>query len=87
VKGVKPLVFGPSTLLRIKLIKPFLSTFIKSYTNRQRYRPGVKGNSASNVFKSAVLENGLTVKVPLFIDKGESIRIDTRTWEYIERAK
>ncbi len=49
--------------------------------------PGVKGNSASNVFKSATLENGLTVKVPLFIDKGEKITIDTRTWEYIERAK
>ena len=49
--------------------------------------PGVKGNSATNVFKPAVLDNGLTVKVPLFIKTGEKVRIDTRTGEYIERAK
>lgn len=49
--------------------------------------PGVKGNSASNIFKSAVLENGLNVKVPLFIMVGEKIRVDTRSGEYIERAK
>ena len=49
--------------------------------------PGVKGNSASNIFKSAVLENGLSVKVPLFIKVGEKVRVDTRSGEYIERAK
>lgn len=48
--------------------------------------PGVKGNSASNVYKSAKLENGLQVKVPLFIKVGEKVRVDTRTSEYIERA-
>ncbi|HYK08496.1 MAG TPA: elongation factor P [Candidatus Eisenbacteria bacterium] len=48
--------------------------------------PGVKGNSASNVFKEAVLENGLSVKVPLFINVGDSIRVDTRTGAYTERA-
>jgi elongation factor P len=48
--------------------------------------PGVRGNSTSNVFKDAVLENGLTVKVPLFIDVGDKIRVDTRTGEYTERA-
>jgi elongation factor P len=49
--------------------------------------PGVKGNSATNIFKSGRLENGLTVKIPLFINTGEKIRVDTRTGEYIERAK
>ncbi len=49
--------------------------------------PGAKGNSATNVFKSATIENGLTVKVPLFVNKGELVRIDTRTKEYVERAK
>lgn len=48
--------------------------------------PGVKGNSASNIYKSAVLENGLQVKVPLFINRGEKIVVDTRTGEYIQRA-
>ena len=49
--------------------------------------PGVKGNSASNFYKPATLSNGLSIKVPLFINVGESIRVDTRTGEYIERAK
>ncbi|MEK7182598.1 MAG: elongation factor P, partial [Patescibacteria group bacterium] len=49
--------------------------------------PGVKGNSATNIWKPALLENGLQVKVPLFIAVGDSVRVDTRTGEYIERAK
>lgn len=49
--------------------------------------PGVKGNSATNMYKSAVLENGLTVKVPLFINQGDLIIVDTRNGEYVERAK
>lgn len=49
--------------------------------------PGVKGNSASNFLKSAKLENGLDVKVPLFIKIGEKIRVDTRSGDYIERSK
>jgi elongation factor P len=48
---------------------------------------GVRGNSATNVFKDAVLENGIKTKVPLFIDIGESIRIDTRTGAYTEKAQ
>lgn len=48
--------------------------------------PGVKGNSASNVFKDAVLENGVKTKVPLFIHIGDSVRVDTRTGAYTERA-
>lgn len=49
--------------------------------------PGVKGNSATNIYKPAVLENGLQLKVPLFINPGDRVRVDTRTGEYIERAK
>lgn len=48
--------------------------------------PGVRGNSATNVFKEAVLENNLTVKVPLFIKNGDKVRVDTRTGTYTERA-
>jgi elongation factor P len=49
--------------------------------------PGVKGNSASNVFKDATLENGIKVKVPLFINIGDKVRVDTRTSAYTERAQ
>jgi len=49
--------------------------------------PGVKGNSATNIFKPATLQNGLIIKVPLFVKSGERIMVDTRTGEYIERVK
>jgi len=49
--------------------------------------PGVRGDTASNVYKSAILENGLSVKVPLFIKKGDKVRVDTRSGEYVERTK
>ncbi len=48
--------------------------------------PGVKGNTATNTLKPATLETGAQVRVPLFINEGEMIRIDTRTGEYMERA-
>jgi elongation factor P len=48
--------------------------------------PGVKGNSASNVFKDATLENGMKVRVPLFIESGDSIVVDTRDGSYTKRA-
>ncbi|MGN0653626.1 MAG: elongation factor P [Oscillospiraceae bacterium] len=48
--------------------------------------PGFKGDTATNATKPAVLETGAEIKVPLFIDQGETIRIDTRTGEYMERV-
>lgn len=49
--------------------------------------PGLKGDTASGGTKKAVLETGLQVNVPLFIKEGEVLKIDTRTGEYLERAK
>lgn len=49
--------------------------------------PGIKGNSATNIYKPARLENGQSVKVPLFINNGDKVVVDTRTGEYVERAK
>lgn len=49
--------------------------------------PGAKGNSATNVWKIIVLENGMQVKAPLFIKPGDSIVVDSRTGEYVERSK
>ena len=48
--------------------------------------PGLKGNSATNVFKEATLENNIKTRVPLFINIGESIKVDTRTGAYTEKA-
>ena len=49
--------------------------------------PGVKGDTATNVTKPATVETGTEVKVPLFINEGDRIQIDTRTGEYLGRAK
>lgn len=48
---------------------------------------GFKGNSVSNVMKPATLETGIVVQVPMFINVGDKVVVDTRTGDYIERAK
>ena len=48
--------------------------------------PGMKGDRVSGALKPATLETGAIVQVPLFLEKGESIKVDTRTGEYISRA-
>ena len=48
--------------------------------------PGVRGDTATNVTKPATLETGAVIKVPIFINEGEKVKIDTRTGEYMERA-
>lgn len=48
--------------------------------------PGVKGNTATNATKPATLETGAEIKVPMFINEGDVLKIDTRTGEYLERV-
>jgi elongation factor P len=48
--------------------------------------PGVRGDTATNVTKAAVLETGLEVQVPLFLNEGDCIKVDTRTGKYLERV-
>ncbi len=48
--------------------------------------PGVKGNTATNATKPAILETGAEIKVPMFINEGDVLKIDTRTGEYLERV-
>lgn len=49
--------------------------------------PGAKGDTVSNVFKPAKLETGLEIKVPLYIEIGEFVKVDTRSGEFLERVK
>ncbi len=62
-------------------LPPFVNLRI-TYTE-----PGEKGNTATNAMKDATLETGATIKVPLFIDNNELIKVDTRTYSYSERVK
>jgi elongation factor P len=48
--------------------------------------PGVKGDTVGSATKSATLETGLVIQVPLFVNEGDIVRVDTRTGEYVERA-
>jgi elongation factor P len=49
--------------------------------------PGLRGDTATRTLKAATLENGAQIKVPLFVNIGDRIKIDTRTGDYIERVK
>jgi elongation factor P len=49
--------------------------------------PGVRGDTSGNVTRPAVLETGVEVQIPLFVQEGEKIKVDTRTGDYVERAK
>jgi elongation factor P len=49
--------------------------------------PGIRGNTATNATKSATVETGATVSVPLFINEGDKIKIDTASGSYMERVK
>ncbi len=60
------------------------STVIMEVTHTE---PGVKGNTATNATKPATVESGATVKVPLFVNEGDKIKINTETGEYLERIK
>lgn len=73
VLSYKGKVFGvePPNFVELKVVKT---------------EPGFKGDTATNTTKPATLETGAEVRVPLFIEEGEVIRVDTRTGEYMERA-
>ena len=53
----------------------------------QYTEPGVQGDTPTRTLKPATMENGVEIRVPLFINTGEKIKIDTRTGAYVERVK
>ncbi|MCC6695808.1 MAG: elongation factor P [Candidatus Hydrogenedentes bacterium] len=73
------LVFYDSKV--IKVIPPITVTLVITKCD-----PGIQGDRATGGTKPATLETGATVQVPLFVNEGETIKVDTRTGQYIERA-
>jgi elongation factor P len=61
-----------------------LPTFIEKVITETE--PGVRGDTATNVTKPAKIDNGYEIQVPLFINEGDTVKIDTRTGEYAERV-
>jgi elongation factor P len=68
----KPIGVTPPTFVELKVIET---------------EPGFKGDTSTNTLKPAKMETGATVMVPLFINEGETLKIDTRTGEYVERVR
>lgn len=66
-----------------------MSVTLPSFVIKQivETEPGARGNTATNVLKPAKIDTGLEVGVPIFINQGDYIRIDTRTGAYVERVK
>ena len=72
-------------MLRSKYAEPGTPTFVELEVTETD--PGFKGDTATNVTKPATVETGAEIKDPLFINTGDKVKIDTRTGEYLERAK
>ncbi len=86
--GAKFLKEGMAVKIAFEQDNPILAeapTFVEleiTYTE-----PGVKGDTATNTLKQATLETGAIINVPLFVNQGEKIKVDTRTVTYVERVK
>ncbi len=89
VVGDNSLFLKENTVVRILLFNSEVITIeLPSFVELEvtECEPGVKGDTVSGAFKPATLETGATVQVPLFINQGDVLKIDTRSSTYVERA-
>lgn len=86
--SVKFLKEGMNILVSFESEEPIMAQMPNSVELEITYsEPAVKGDTSSGALKAATTENGVEVKVPLFVNQGDRIKIDTRTGDYIERVK
>lgn len=78
--GEATISFNGSDVVSVEL--PPHVTLLITYTE-----PGIKGDTATGATKPAQVESGATVQVPLFVNEGDVIRVDTRTGQYLDRVK
>jgi len=74
------LLFHNGAVIGVEFVKPFVEKEVVET------EPGVRGDTATNVTKPAKIDSGHEIRVPLFINQGDWVRIDTRTGEYVERV-
>ncbi|OOQ60265.1 elongation factor P [Mucilaginibacter pedocola] len=85
---VKFLKEGMNVIVSFESEEPIMGQMPNSVELEITYtEPAVKGDTSSGAMKNATADNGVEIKVPLFINQGDKIKVDTRTGEYIERAK
>jgi elongation factor P len=79
---------GMTVIIAFESDEPIMAEAPKSVELEITYtEPAVKGDTSTNAFKKATVETGVEIMVPLFINQGEKVRVDTQTGNYIERVK
>jgi elongation factor P len=86
--AVKFLKEGMSVIVSFESEEPIMAQIPNFVELEITYaEPAVKGDTSSGALKTATTENGIEIKVPLFVNQGDKIKLDTRTGEYVERVK
>jgi elongation factor P len=79
---------GMNVIVAFESDEPIMAQMPSSVELEVTYtEPAVKGDTSSGAQKSATVETGIEIRVPLFVNQGDKIRVDTRTGDYIERVK
>lgn len=87
-KSVKFLKEGMNVIIAFESDEPIMAQTPSHVELEVTYsEPAVKGDTSTNASKYATVETGVEIKVPMFINQGDKVKIDTRTGEYIERVK
>ncbi len=86
--AVKFLKEGMNVIISFESDEPIMATIPQSVELEITYtEPAVKGDTSTNALKYATVETGVEIKVPMFINQGDKVKVDTRTGDYIERVK
>jgi elongation factor P len=86
--SIKFLKEGMSILVALESEEPIQASIPNFVEMEVVYsEPAVKGDTSTNALKSATVENEVEIKVPMFVNQGDKVKIDTRTGEYVERVK
>lgn len=87
-EGVKFLKEGLNVIVAFESDEPIMAQLPSNVELEITYsEPAVKGNTSTNAMKYATVETGVEIKVPMFINQGDKVKVDTRTGDYIERVK
>ncbi|MBD1423231.1 elongation factor P [Sphingobacterium phlebotomi] len=79
---------GMNVLVAFESDEPIMASLPASVELEITYtEPAVKGDTSTNALKNATVETGVEIRVPLFINQGDKVKVDTRTGDYIERVK
>jgi elongation factor P len=86
--AVKFLIEGMNVIIAFESDEPLMAQMPSHVELEITYtEPAVKGDTSTNALKYATVETGVEIKVPMFINQGDKVKVDTRTAEYIERVK